>query len=671
MSDPFDAALADLQRFIAVDIDGDGIPDGYTTADVIGGKNLSKSAGRRVSDTMNSLHMPYGPQERGGSGGYAVPAVSNFVTGTVGTMADALDNFQGGVRKGDPVKAGAAVAQGALTALPLTRYGAPLVASIPRTLATMGTQMSAADVARNGMPGAAAAGLTPEQERKKSELEARVAKGKWGSGAERRAIEGELGDLRRIETDFVTAENAARVRQQEADAAAKRERDNSMLTEARGARKDVLDRAPKPFHEEYPNWSRVQPFVPAALGFATQIPGALIEAVGSRRAAGRWRGAVSNGLATESPAALMDAAKLSAGYKAQFEAAPGLAKTYGPATAIGGVEGAVTANVPEAYNALALPSVNPEMTATQEFLKRLPPDHPEAVRARAALEDMPEGNAYQTAAAEHFRTPANILTKMGIGALEGAGGAAAAVTLGKGLGPSRSALPFAGTATLEGRMDPGYANALARVRTPGMGDEAVTNRLALRLRDELDAIPRPHPAPLPPQQQPALPPPPPPTPLPAPSGGATQPPGPGWIGEPVPQPSPQPQNMPLPGGGSRQVRYGVSQKSVVRPYIETEVAAGRPVPVYDEAVGQLTAAGVKAPAQSRLSDKLDSAREWVAEMRAKGVPDATISQVLGSMMARDTKGLPAIALGTGMGGNMLAYGGADGGGQPRNMLSGY
>lgn len=210
------------------------------------------------------------------------------------------------------------------------------------------------------------------------------------------------------------------------------------VREAEGVREQMLGEVRKPFHEEFPTWSKVQAFAPAAAGALTMGGQAAINALGNRFKVGKWKDVIE-AAGKESGEARKLNADISAGYSKQFAApkkpsAWDNVKPYGAAATLGGAEGAALTNAPEVYNAF-LPPLNQERQAYEEYLKRLPADHPERARVQEMIAGMPERNPYREAAMDYFSSPA-VLTRTLVGAAEGAGGAMAGKTVGGMLEPS-------------------------------------------------------------------------------------------------------------------------------------------------------------------------------------------------------------------------------------------
>lgn len=286
-------------------------------------------------------------------------------------------------------------------------------------------------------------GLTDSQREELQSLKAKMTKG-FKTPAERRATERRVAELEGITTEFAKTRNAA---MQSADAA--------KVAEADQARRDMLDKADKPFVKQFPLWNSVQPFVPLALGAATTAPFLARAAVGEQKAVNAWNRAANKGLTATSADELANASNLTNAYAAQFADKPkgvgAIVSSYPLPAAVGAIEGAVASNLPEAYNAM-LPSVNPEIAAWQEYKKRLPASATaQGARADDVIAGLPKVQPERAAALNHFGS-LDVLKRAGVGAFEGAGGGMMSATLSKGLTPSTWSRPVAQTEALRARM---------------------------------------------------------------------------------------------------------------------------------------------------------------------------------------------------------------------------
>lgn len=343
-------------------------------------------------------------------------------------------------------------------------------------------------------------GLTAAQRARRDELNAKLGKG----GLKRNERE-ELSGINSISAEFSRNQNKAMTeqRQKERDAqlgietqakADEQKRTTAQILEADAVRRDMLDKADKPFAKQFPVWNSVQPFVPLALGAATTAPFLARAAVGEQKAVNAWNRAANKGLTATSADELASASRLTNAYADQFAKKPGgvkgIAASYPVPAAVGAVEGAVAANLPEAYNAM-LPSENPERAAYSEYLKRLPAGaDKEAQQARGIMADLPPVQPERDAAFNHFGST-NFAKRMGVGALEGAGGGMLSATLSKGLTPSTWSRPTAQTEALRGRM-------------AGTGLEDATRAIQAETQAMGSILPTPAARPqLPPQASPA------------------------------------------------------------------------------------------------------------------------------------------------------------------------
>lgn len=207
------------------------------------------------------------------------------------------------------------------------------------------------------------------------------------------------------------------------------------VREAEGVREQMLSEASKPFHEEYPGWSKFQAFTPFTAGALTIGAKTAIDAIGNRFKVGKWKDAIDAANNSKSIKARTTGANVSEGYNTNvFPPNASAFKPYGAAATLGGLEGGALANAPEAYN-LFLPPLNQERAAYEEYLKRLPVDHPERARVQEMIDKMPERNPYREAAKDHFLSP-SVAVRTGVGIMEGVGGAMTGKTVGGLLEPS-------------------------------------------------------------------------------------------------------------------------------------------------------------------------------------------------------------------------------------------
>ncbi|MEQ1670701.1 MAG: hypothetical protein ABL893_07580 [Hyphomicrobium sp.] len=272
------------------------------------------------------------------------------------------------------------------------------------------------------------------------------------AGQLNRAQRQQFMDMNRLLSETASAaENAALAQKREQDGAALKLQ-GEQLNRAEEARIRAMAGADKPFNEQFPTWNSMQGFLPLAVGAATTLPYAIRGAAGASGAALSWRQATSQGLSATDAPALAASNNLAQSYAKQFPP-PSIGSTLSPyavPATIGAMEGAAVANLPEAYNAL-LPAENPERKAYAEALKMLPPGHPEYQRMKSVYDSLPQTMPARDAAFQHFGST-NFLKRMGVGALEGAGGAMFGVTAAKPFYPSEKSLPRAQTNALADRV---------------------------------------------------------------------------------------------------------------------------------------------------------------------------------------------------------------------------
>lgn len=218
--------------------------------------------------------------------------------------------------------------------------------------------------------GAQAQALTPDQQKRRQELQRRVDRANWRTGTERRQIEGELNTLREIEAEYAKRQNAG----------AQEEYSRAVKT-AETARDDALARDRRFSETEMGKiWDTTGGWGPMAAGAGL---GAL------SRAVNRGSGAMADYVA------------------------PGL---------IGGVTGAAANNIPLAYNAFMTEPDNPQKVAYESYARELPDNHPERQKWQDYASSLPAENPVRRAAAEELYDPTKAAERMFFGAVEGAAG---------------------------------------------------------------------------------------------------------------------------------------------------------------------------------------------------------------------------------------------------------
>lgn len=213
--------------------------------------------------------------------------------------------------------------------------------------------------------------------------------------------------------------------------ATQRQRD-TQIAEAEAARQRILDDAPTPFQNTMlgRHWGAA----PLVMGGITGAIAGARHSIGDRFAVGRLANAIADASA---------AGRTSQGFRAGNEArnlsealprhnsllAQHLDHMRVPAI-VGGLEGLAAPNLPNAWNAMTQPPVNPEYSALQAYLRLLPPDvegQPALqARARGLLEDrtaLPQENPFYRGAIDYYSSGRFVPSMLG-SALEGAGAAA-------------------------------------------------------------------------------------------------------------------------------------------------------------------------------------------------------------------------------------------------------
>jgi hypothetical protein len=100
-------------------------------------------------------------------------------------------------------------------------------------------------------------------------------------------------------------------------------------------------------------------------------------------------------------------------------------KDYGLPLTTGTVSGAITANLPLAYNALATEPDNPKRRMYEALAENLPAGHPKRQEAIDRLQDtkaLPEANPIRSAASAEFYDPQKMQERLIMGGVEGFGG---------------------------------------------------------------------------------------------------------------------------------------------------------------------------------------------------------------------------------------------------------
>lgn len=391
------------------------------------------------------------------------------------------ENLAEAIETGDPVRGALATGQIGLSALSPLFMGSQVVGKGGQALrgaldAPFATRGSSALTygGMMGVPALAGSELTPTAGASKKKGAAPTVNltppDGLSAGDQKRWLELQTkkeaqGYLDRTDRDSLKSleDTAASIKRKQGELSA--EGESTKVKEAGAARKKVLDEARRPFESWAPNWASWQHAIPIGLGLGTGLLIGGRGAMADRGAAKRWWEAVNT--ATSKTASAEDKAA-AVGLARQYakdwpkpmsplEAVrqgrmPEGAAPYVTPAVLGAGEGAATANMPEIYNSF-LPSENPERTAMLEYIKLLPEGHPEQVRAKKELADIPPENPARKAAFEHFFESTRGLKRAGVGAFEGGSSALLGTTLGKLYGPKDRNLPRSETADIVRRYE--------------------------------------------------------------------------------------------------------------------------------------------------------------------------------------------------------------------------
>lgn len=603
-----------------------GSPDDITTGNMLAGmpeKSLARilmDAARSTQNRVDALpwwvKAPVQPFVSAGEAGL----------GTIATGASGAENVRRGINEDDPWRTAGGIGElgfAGLSVLPAAGpVGRTLMGTAPRALATTGAMLGLSMSPL--ITEAQAAGLSPAQEKRKQELQRKVEARQWSSGTERREVERELADLRRIETEYALRQNEIGLKETER----KRIADEKAVADAQGVRDRMLGDAWKPFHEEYPNAQKLWPMVPLATAAALQIPGAIMEARGARGAMNKLATLVHDGARWTKPSQVQEAADIGKTLLGEVAKGP----TFKQPAIWGALEGAALTNTPDLYNWFG-PGVNPEYTAQLEYIKRLPEGHPERARAERALTEINPKNLHRQAAQDYFTNPVAVGTRTLGGAIEGGVGA----TMVRGL-----AKPFHPSSGDIGTMQAGV-DQFRRVVSGEAGTDAMRAADTMRMLRGADQHAR---APLPPPVGPPT----------GPSG--TQ--GPGQLPPPTGgingTPTGTRPETPRPTNPDRFSYPGSQQQAQVQQAIFERYNGTGVLPTLDELRPHLTRDSGKTVVPKDFQKRLDNLTEIVTDLKTIGTSDDQIANFILKLMQSGKHTLPAVAAGT-MGLNAMQFGG--------------
>lgn len=257
-------------------------------------------------------------------------------------------------------------------------YGAALGADLLPGM--FGTPEANAQANKQGKaPAAVMPGLTPEQQAEYDRARVRVERGQFGSGAERRMLEDTMREMRKVSNDSVTAQNAAKTSLDTQRQSRERAEYDRRVANAERIRDEELGRARR-FQD-----TNVGKVFDATGGYAPLVAGVAAGGL-SRLATGGSRPSLYN---------------------------------YALPAAEGGAAGALTYNIPLAYDAFLTPVENPERRAYSAFARELPMNHPEREQWTNYAAGLPEANPVRRNASQEFYDPGRMAERMIVGAGEG------------------------------------------------------------------------------------------------------------------------------------------------------------------------------------------------------------------------------------------------------------
>jgi hypothetical protein len=306
------------------------------------------------------------------------------------------------------------------------------------------------------------------------------------------------------------------------------------------------------------------------------------------------------------------------------------AALYGVPAAVGTLAGFASAHWPQVYEANYAPNVNPSYQAALNYIREAPADDPRSAQLRGLIDSgtISPTNPVRAEAEANLYDPQKFKERSLVGAIEGVVGGLAGGEVLPAIKYGMTRLPAAAyeVGKVPGSMARGYADGFRRSAASSASRSA---------------------APIPPANTPAPP-----------------PAGPPGYGQGPPQ-------APPPAGrvGARGT-YGPQDQALIRPFIESEVAAGRNVPSTADLVNML--GGRQMPAA--FGERVSNADAFVASLRHAGVPDSQIAEALRNAMNNGMRMLPAAAATAGLSYNMPDQ--EPGplrvpiGGEPRNALMG-
>lgn len=267
-------------------------------------------------------------------------------------------------------------------------------------------------------------GLTSAQAKRLKQLQEMIGKGKWSSGAERRAIEDEAKGLRDIQAQFAAQNNAAAIGAKAKEKEQQQAEYDRAVQGAERMRDDIR--------------ATNRSFKDSEVGKIYEKTGGLTPAIAGL--AGGMIGRMAHG----------------GGASVKALGLPALEGT-GAAFA--------TMNAPLFYDAFSTPALNPERQALETYARELPPEHPRKQEFQTYAGQLPQLNPIRESARDELFSPTGNLRRLGASALEGG---IAGITGGNMVPAARKALE--GVGEIPGAIAGGYQRGMTRAT------EAATDR---------------------------------------------------------------------------------------------------------------------------------------------------------------------------------------------------
>ena len=239
---------------------------------------------------------------------------------------------------------------------------------------------------------AEAAGLTPEQQARKAQLQKKISAGQWDNRSERLLAIDEMKGLQKIESDAAGLENTARIESERT---------------ATANRLEAERKAQEQKQTEYNS----------AVDTATALRDS------ERKRDTRWSDTAFGKYYNETGGAPAWAAAFAGGAGVLDRLAKGAPKTRGDYARLG-VEGAGAAsipiNAPLVYNATATEPDNPQRRALEVYARELPNDHPEKQYWMDQANKLPTANPVRETAQKELYDPLKFGERIGMAVAEGA-----------------------------------------------------------------------------------------------------------------------------------------------------------------------------------------------------------------------------------------------------------